>query len=314
MDMEYYSKSIDAVQATVGRLADTQERLAEVQEHTYGLIDAFKRDHESWLARQVADLASFRAVVEERLTAIAYNQDKIFFRLASSPDFTKLPADSRQSHPRSIPESDVSASAHSMPRDQELNRISVAPRTSRPLTTNNLKLPLQCEDPCECCCHDASLTRASPHWLAPLIGNLYLPRSFFHWSFSSCNVPTCRRTRRTRQIAKIKLFFPSWFIAVDMKIRLQTFPVYFCLQTPRRIPDTSPIFICIRGLDIEGTRRLLVSGEASVNDVDEHGFGVLHVRSQTKIFNIFLILCVSLPPPRFFTIRLNKSPKCFNFL
>ncbi|PSS01010.1 hypothetical protein PHLCEN_2v4085 [Hermanssonia centrifuga] len=136
--------------------------------------------------------------------------------------------------------------------------------------------PLQCENPCECCCHDTKLTRASPPWLAPLFGNLYLPCSFFRRSLTSCNIQTCRRTQKNRQIAKIKFFFPSWFIAVDMKIRLQVFPVHLCLQTPRRVPRTSPIFRCIQRIDIEGVKELLVSGKASVNDVDERGWSVLH--------------------------------------
>ncbi|PSR77195.1 hypothetical protein PHLCEN_2v8024 [Hermanssonia centrifuga] len=82
----------------------------------------------------------------------------------------------------------------------------------------------------------------------------------------------------------LKYFFPSWFIAVDMKIRLESFPVQFCLQTPRRVSHTSPLFLAIAHSDIEGVRELLLSHRASVNDVDPHGRGVLHYAGDGLIY------------------------------
>lgn len=268
------------------------ERIVEAQEQSCSSMDAFKRDHHSWVAQQVAELASLREAVEERMAILAYNQDRMYCMLSS---ISSSNIDPQPSNPcalpavpmpvPAIPVSDAcKGSDGGRPLRQTSQSISVAPRTSRPLTVKDLKEPLQCETPCECCCHDTRLTRATPYWGSSWFGNLYLPRSFFHRSFASCNVQTCRRTQKNRQIAKIKFFFPSWFIAVDMKIRLEVFPVHFCLwQTPRRVPGTSPIFRCIKRMDIDGVRGLLGSGEASVNDVDENGWGVLHVCFQTKL-------------------------------
>ncbi len=39
-------------------------------------------------------------------------------------------------------------------------------------------------------------------------------------------------------------------------------------------------------MNIDGVRGLLGSGEASVNDVDTEGWGVLHVCFQTKLLSI----------------------------
>ncbi len=270
-------------------------RLAEAQQQSCNNMDAFKQDHESWFTRQVADLASFRAIVEERLAAIAHNQDKIFNMLASSPEATRSPDNSLPTLPVTVLMSDVhrcQASVEEQHPNQIFDSITV-PHISRRLTTGDL--PLKCGIRCKCCCHDIRLTRASPYWLAPFFGNLFLPRSFFHRSFSSCSLQTCRRTQKIRQMAKVKFFFPSWFIAVDMKIRLQAFPVHFCLQTPRRVPDTSPIFRCIMRMDIEGLKDLLVSGQASINDLDGDGYGVLHVRDKHIIVDMFLISSASTP-------------------
>ncbi len=225
------------------------------------------------------------------MAILAYNQDRMYCMLSSISSSNVDRQSSNPCAPPAVPmpvsdipvSDDCEGSSGGRPLRRTSQSISVAPRMSRPLTMKDLKEPLQCETPCECCCHDTRLTHATPYWGSSWFGNLYLPRCFFHRSFTCCNVQTCRRTQKNRQIAKIKWFFPSWFIAVDMKIRLQAFPVHFCLQTPRRVPETSPIFGCIQRMDIDGVRGLLGSAEASVNDVDEDGWAVLHVCSQTEM-------------------------------
>ncbi len=221
---------------------------------------------------------------------LARDRDRVFFTLASSSGATQPPCNSGAppavSMPVSAPDIPISEICEAFTEDkhhgQTSQRASLVPRTLKPLTKSDLKRTLQCENPCACCCHDTRLTRATPYWGSSWFGNLYLPRSFFHRSFASCNVQTCRRTHKSCQLAKIKFFFPSWFLSVEMKIRLEAFPVHFYLQTPRRVPNMSPIFRCVVRMDIEGVRKLLVSGEASVNDVNEEGWGVLHVCFQTE--------------------------------
>ncbi|PSS01013.1 hypothetical protein PHLCEN_2v4088 [Hermanssonia centrifuga] len=262
------SQSVDAVQALA-------IRLVEAQEQSSSNMDVFKRDHASWVAQQVAEFASLRAAIEERMAVLAYNQDRLYCMFALSPSsgvvqpFPNPGAPTAVSTP--VPDIPVSEGREASAEGQSHGQSTLAPRTSRRLTAKDIKETLQCESPCGCCCHDKRLTRATPYWGTSWFGNLYLPRSFFHRSLISCNVQTCRRTQKNRHIANIKWFFPLWFVAVDMKIRLKAFPVHFCLQTPRRVPRTSPIFRCIRRMDINDVRGLLVSGEASVNDVDEVG-------------------------------------------
>ncbi len=234
-----------------------EHRLSREQQEDY------RRDLLSWLSKRDEEFAVFQNRVLELLTAMA---------LGGGPAVLTL-------------------SEESSAQSRHFDSPSPTPDIGNPLTHTQLarshphcercpsasELPLQCHNACECRCHDTTLTRASPYILAPVFGNLFLPRSFFYWSFASCDVQTCRRRQRNCQMTTLKYFFPSWFIAVDMKIRLESFPVQFCLQTPRRVSRTSPLFLAIAHSDIEGVRELLLSHRGSVNDVDPHGRGVLHV-------------------------------------
>ncbi|PSR72678.1 hypothetical protein PHLCEN_2v11452 [Hermanssonia centrifuga] len=224
------TQSVDAVQALVVRLIEAQEQVSRK-------LDNFIRAHERWVAQEAARFGIFQTQMMNSLSAVAQRDPGILMLAASSGAVqppvnpSALPAVSML-----VPDIPVSegheTSTEGQSHGQTLQLISFAPRISRPLTTKGIKEPLRCEIPCECCCHDTRLTHATPYWGSSWFGNLYLPRSFFHRSFASCNVQTCRRTQKNRQIAKIKFFFPSWFIAVDMNIRLETFPVHFLLADP----------------------------------------------------------------------------------
>ncbi len=132
-------------------------------------------------------------------------------------------------------------------------------------TPPHAREPVGCLPGCACCCHSCIALRAINYWLYPYFGALFISRPllrFVHSSFLKCNEQTCQRIHSATHY-QIKYFFPTWFFDLEMKLRMKAIPVRFYLQTPRLVPDTSPIFHCIRSLDTDGVRELLVSGAIS---------------------------------------------------
>lgn len=141
--------------------------------------------------------------------------------------------------------------------------------------------PLGCLKDCSCRCHHRSIIR-SPRYLSNYLGDIFLGASNLPFCFSAlirCNEQTCRRSRSSS--TELKYFFPSWVSRVMMSFSvsftLQMLPLNVCLQSRRTIPYDSPILVCVQEGNIDGVRSLLRSGEASLNDVDPYGLGLLYV-------------------------------------
>lgn len=142
--------------------------------------------------------------------------------------------------------------------------------------------PLTCLAECPCRCHYRSVIR-SPRHLSNYLGDLFLGCSNLPWCFAGfarCNEQTCRRSRSSA--AELKYFLPPWYsYAVanfGIRFTFRMFPLSVCLQTRQTIPYDSPILVSVQEGDIEGMRRILRSGTASLNDVDPYGLGLLYVR------------------------------------
>lgn len=143
--------------------------------------------------------------------------------------------------------------------------------------------PLGCLDECPCRCHYRSVIR-SPRYLSDCLGDFFLGCSNLPWCFSGfvqCNEQTCRRSRSSA--AELRYFLPSWFsyamASFSVSFTLRMFPLNVCLQTRHTVPYDSPILVCVQEGNVEGMRRILRSGTASLNDVDPYGLGLLYVRN-----------------------------------
>ncbi|KAI9791850.1 MAG: hypothetical protein M1816_003395 [Peltula sp. TS41687] len=139
---------------------------------------------------------------------------------------------------------------------------------------------LQCLDPCLCRCHYRSVLR-SPRSLSSYFGDLFFGYSSLPWCLSSvveCNEQTCRRSKLST--AQFQYFFPSWFMSavasVNIGFVLCSTSLNFCIQTRITIPYDSPIFVAIQEGNIADMKDLLLKGEASLNDVDPYGLGLLY--------------------------------------
>lgn len=147
------------------------------------------------------------------------------------------------------------------------------------MAANSLRL--RCFEECPCRCHYRTVVR-SPRLLSECLGDFFLGCSSLPWSLSSyvqCDEQSCRRSRSS--MMELRYFLPSWFsyavarFSVNFSLRL--LPLNVCLQTRQTIPYDSPILVCTQDGDIEGMRRLLRLGAASLNDVDPYGLGLLYV-------------------------------------
>lgn len=78
-------------------------------------------------------------------------------------------------------------------------------------------------------------------------------------------------------VSQVKWFLPTWFVYVEKMIQLSVFPVDFRIQTPRMVEWSSPVLSSAWKMDINAVDLLLKSGQATINDVNPHGDGLLHV-------------------------------------
>ncbi|XXH01945.1 hypothetical protein Hte_008308 [Hypoxylon texense] len=62
----------------------------------------------------------------------------------------------------------------------------------------------------------------------------------------------------------------------SVSFNLPFIPVSATIQTLRTIPYDSPILVCSQEGDVDGIRDLLRTGQASINDVDPYGLGLLY--------------------------------------
>ena len=166
---------------------------------------------------------------------------------------------------------------------------------------------LQCLEGCLCRCH-TRVTCRSPRYLSTYLGDMFLGGSSLPWSISSffqCNEQTCRRTRNLD--ADIRYYLPQWVLTAvasfNLTFSLRMIPLKVHLQTRNTIPYCSPILECIQVGDINAVRTHLVSGKASLNDVDPYGLGLLYVgfcdlkccnRLFISLTSVFGVRCVLL--------------------
>ena len=143
---------------------------------------------------------------------------------------------------------------------------------------------LQCLKDCPCRCHFRTVVR-SPQLITEWLGDLLLGCASLPWYLSgliACNEQTCRRSRQPA--SDIQYFLPRWTSQVvgsfSITFNIRRPPIHVCVHTRCIIPYDSAILICAQEGDVDGARKLLLSGQASINDVDPYGLGVLYVSAR----------------------------------
>ncbi|KAI3328112.1 ankyrin [Xylariaceae sp. AK1471] len=153
--------------------------------------------------------------------------------------------------------------------------------TSEAWSTSHIRnAPLECFEDCPCRCHFKAVIR-SPQHLSRCLGNFFFGCSNLPWSFSGvvqCSERTCRRSRQS--ISELRYFLPTWvgnvLAGLNITVNFHLIPLTINIQSRHTIPYDSPILVCTQEGDIQGIRKLLKSGKASLNDVDPYGLGLLY--------------------------------------
>jgi hypothetical protein len=123
-----------------------------------------------------------------------------------------------------------------------------------------------------------------PAVISDRLGHFFLGCSNLPWylsNFVSWSEQTCRRSYRQAE-ADLLYLAPPWIGSIvgnlDVAFSLRKCLLKISLQTRHVVPYDSPILVCVREGDVQGVRKLFQSGEASINDVDPYGLGLLYVR------------------------------------
>ena len=130
-------------------------------------------------------------------------------------------------------------------------------------------------DDCPCCYHRPSRdVQLIPKVFRPWLGQLNVPHTFsiaFDPFSAPCGHAKCSRGQRA--IQNIQWTAPGWFAHIEATIRFKTFPVHFCIQTPRVVPSLHHL----TWISLDEFKIQLSTRELTLCDVDPEGESVLHV-------------------------------------
>lgn len=87
--------------------------------------------------------------------------------------------------------------------------------------------------------------------------------------------------RRSKSTTIITYRFPKWLTnsAIHFSLASSALSTQCNLTTLRIIPDSAEIFGAVSTGDLVGIQRLFQEGRASIYDVDERNWTLLHVRN-----------------------------------
>lgn len=221
-------------------------------------------------------------------TLLMERQEKMLIEFLES---NKMPAEGPQLDEKSSITLHLGRTLDDKTTTELLQLQTSAPRRPapklRPMTGSE---PLQCFEDCQCRCHYRTVLR-SPRAIAHCLGDLFLACSNLPWCFSGvapCTEQTCRRNWQPN--ADLRYLLPPWlsFVAGNLSLsyNLRRLPINITVQTRQTIPYDSPILVCTQEGDVEGIRKCLLSGEASITDVDPYGLGLLYVGASSCPFVI----------------------------
>ena len=86
----------------------------------------------------------------------------------------------------------------------------------------------------------------------------------------------------------IKYCLPTWFAHIEALIKIEKFPVYFCIQTPRVVPSLQYLYV----ISLDEFKSKLSDREITLHDVESDGYSILHVRRCVAARNTLLTTAV----------------------
>lgn len=133
-----------------------------------------------------------------------------------------------------------------------------------------------CPKWCSCICHKPGQL-ISPRVLRAVLGALSVGYTNIPFITQPCNQKMCRPRRGLS--TRITYQFPSWFLmkAVSLLISSTSAGPELLLRTLRVLPPDAEIFRLVSIGDLEGIKTMFSSGQASVNDIDDQRWSLLHV-------------------------------------
>lgn len=138
--------------------------------------------------------------------------------------------------------------------------------------------PLRCLSGCDCQCHALAFKPIIHKRLVPYVGQVYVPRRFFHppWSsWSRCDVQTCRGD--LLEDLPIRWLLPSRAFNIQLRLGSSNHPIYLSIGTPRLVARNAPIWHLVESGDVDSVRNLFHAKKASVYDVTDAGGSLITV-------------------------------------
>ncbi|PSR74278.1 hypothetical protein PHLCEN_2v9973 [Hermanssonia centrifuga] len=224
----------------------------------------------SLLASRVRELRTL-ANEQRRGESHGFDQNSVLYNM----DYVEQVADVL-----SVSQDQADDSSTSARLDHTSSTVAAAAVYYPPPSLSSLETP--CKH-CGCQCHGAQSLWRTPESLASIIGHHYLkipfPRRLWP-GLIRCDVPTCKKG----WLIQVRSFLPYWFARIEMQMRFEMLPVHFCIQTPRVNTDIKwhlGRMVLERGADV--FKELLRSRRVTINDVDENGYSLLHVRFNVNL-------------------------------
>ena len=90
---------------------------------------------------------------------------------------------------------------------------------------------------------------------------------------SVCSCDHGIRARSRRQVQQVQYYAPTWFVRLEISIRLEALPIHFCIQTPRVVPSLKYLY----KISFDEFKVKLSTREITLQDVESDGYSVLHV-------------------------------------
>ena len=139
----------------------------------------------------------------------------------------------------------------------------------------SLSIEYLCTRWCSCRCHRV-LNLRSPQFLSSAVGDFFVRCGA---GKASCNETGCKRRGRSSIIITCR--FPKWLTksAIHFSLASSALSTQSNLTTLRIIPNSAEIFEAVSAGDLLGMQRLFQQARASIHDVDEHNWTLLHVRT-----------------------------------
>ncbi len=182
--------------------------------------------------------------------------------------------------PDEAPASISGLSGSTIYSETNLDLIPPPRRTDLKVMRGKVSAHGKCERFCRCKCHVQKQV-GLPQWTKAVVGSLY--GSFTGSAMPGppeCDYARCRQSGAYS--TQLSYIFPSWLMGKSVSVsgtwsKLSGPAVTWTLRMPRVIPDQNRIWSLVEAGSVANVRKAFENNEASIHDVDEAGFTLLHV-------------------------------------